>query len=110
MSHSLQFPVYFGLTLSSRGLSPGAIRGKFDGSKDRSKRAGTQPAMGIEQFAVLQLEVYCGPHISTAALLQVGLEEQALHLAAPVLLLGFNLMDEAPFAVRLREPATQWFR
>ena len=49
--------------------------------------------MGVGQFAVLLMEVQSGSHISVAALLQVGLKEQALHLAAPGLLLGFDLVE-----------------
>jgi hypothetical protein len=39
-------------------------------------------AMGVEQVAGLLWEAQRGSHISVAAMLQVGLEEEALHLAA----------------------------
>jgi hypothetical protein len=48
--------------------------------------------MGVEQFAVLLLDAQRGSHISVTALLQVGLKEQALHLAASGLLLTLNLV------------------
>jgi len=66
---------------------------EFDGSKNRGERAGAQPPMGVEQLAVLLLEVKRRPHISVAALLQVSLEKQALHLAAFGLLLTLNLVQ-----------------
>jgi hypothetical protein len=44
-------------------------------------------------LAVLPLEVQGGSHISVAALLQVCLEKQALHLAAFDLLLALNLVE-----------------
>ena len=39
------------------------------------------------------MEAQGGSHISVAAMLQVGLEEEALHLAAFALLLGLNLVE-----------------
>jgi hypothetical protein len=41
----------------------------------------------------LLLDAQRGSHIAVAAMLQVGLEEQALHLTAFGLLLGFNLVE-----------------
>ena len=49
--------------------------------------------MGVNQLTVLLLEVERRPRITVPALLQVGLEEQTLHLPAPVLLLGLNLVQ-----------------
>jgi hypothetical protein len=100
-----QTPLEF-IRKRARGQSESPIEGKdagaaragvthadeFNGSKDRSQRAGAQPPMGVEQFAVLLLEVQRGTHIPIAALLQVGLEKQALHLAASGLLLALNLV------------------
>ena len=66
---------------------------EFDGSKDGGERAGAQPAMRVEQLAVCLFELQGGSHISVAAMLQMGLEEQALDLAAFVLLLGLDLVE-----------------
>jgi hypothetical protein len=41
----------------------------------------------------LLLDAQRGSHIAVAAKLQVGLEEQALHLTAFGLLLGFDLVE-----------------
>jgi len=49
--------------------------------------------MRVEHRSVLLLELQSGSHISIAALLQVGLEEQALDLAALGMLLGLDLME-----------------
>jgi hypothetical protein len=49
--------------------------------------------MRVEQFAVLLLDAQRGSYVSVAALLQVGLKEQALHLAASRLLLTLNLVE-----------------
>jgi hypothetical protein len=49
--------------------------------------------MGVEQFAVLLLEVQGGSHIAFATLLQVDLEEQTLHLAASGLLPALYLVE-----------------
>ena len=90
----------------ARGQSQSPIQGKdagytwarvahadqFDGSKDGGKRAGAQPSVRVGHLAIL-LQVQCGSHISVAALLQVCLEKQALHLAAFCLLLALNLVE-----------------
>jgi hypothetical protein len=47
----------------------------------------------VGHLAALLPEVQCGSHISVAALLQVCLKKQALHLAATVLLPGLNLVE-----------------
>jgi hypothetical protein len=49
--------------------------------------------MGAGQLAVLLLDVKHGSRISVATMLQVGLEEQSLHLQAFGLLPGFNLVE-----------------
>ena len=49
--------------------------------------------MGVEPVPVLLLEEQGGSHISIAAILQVGLEEQALYLAAFGVLLGLDLVE-----------------
>jgi hypothetical protein len=49
--------------------------------------------MGVRQLAVFLLEVQCGSHISVTALLQVGLEEEALQFAAFGMLLELNLVE-----------------
>jgi hypothetical protein len=64
--------------------------------------------MGVEQFAVLLLEVQCWSHISISALLQVGLQEQALHFAAFGLLPALNLMGGSCRA--LPEASQDWRR
>jgi hypothetical protein len=47
----------------------------------------------IEHRAVRLFEVQRRPYISVAAMLQMGLEEKALDLAAFRLLLGFDLVE-----------------
>jgi len=49
--------------------------------------------MRVEHLTVLLMELQGWPHISVAAVLQVGLEEQALDLAAFVLLLRLDLVE-----------------
>jgi hypothetical protein len=49
--------------------------------------------VGVEDRAVLLLQAQRGSHISVAAVLQVGLEEQALDLAAFGLLLRLDLVE-----------------
>jgi hypothetical protein len=66
---------------------------EFDRSKDGGESASAQPAMRVEQVAVLVLEVERGTHIPIAALLQMGLEKQSLYLAAFGLLLALNLVE-----------------
>ena len=66
---------------------------EFHRSEDGGERTGAKPAMGIEYLAVWRLEAQGEPHISVTAKLQVGLEEQALHLAAFGLLLGLDLVE-----------------
>ena len=66
---------------------------KLDGSKDGGKRAGAQPSVRVGHLAALLPEVQCGSHISVAALLQVCLKKQALHLAALGLLLTLDLVE-----------------
>jgi hypothetical protein len=48
--------------------------------------------MRVEHRSVLLLELQSGSHISIATMLHVGLEEQALDLAALGVLLGLDLM------------------
>jgi hypothetical protein len=66
---------------------------KLDGSKDGSKRAGAQSSVRAGHLAVLPPEVQGWPHISVAALLQVCLKKQSLHLATFDLLLALNLVE-----------------
>lgn len=49
--------------------------------------------MRIEHLTVWQFQLQSRPHISIAALLQVGLEEQALDLAASGMLLRLDLVE-----------------
>ena len=49
--------------------------------------------MRVEHLTVLLMELQDWPHISVAAVWQVGLEEQALDLAAFVLLLRLDLVE-----------------
>jgi hypothetical protein len=49
--------------------------------------------MGVGQLTVLVVEDTARAHISVAALLQVGLEEEALRLAAFGLLLALDLVQ-----------------
>ena len=67
---------------------------EFHGSKDGGERAGAQTAMRVEHRSPSGCWSMQGrPDISVAALLQMGLEEQALHLAAFGLLLGLDLVE-----------------
>lgn len=63
------------------------------GSEDGGERAGAQSAMGVEHVPVLLVEAQGGSNIAVAAMLQVGLEEQAVHLAAFGLLLRLDLVE-----------------
>jgi hypothetical protein len=47
----------------------------------------------VERRAVGLLELQSRPHISVAAMLQMGLEEEALELTAFGLLLGLDLVE-----------------
>jgi len=49
--------------------------------------------MGVKHLSVLVSEAEGGSHIAVAAMLQVGLDEQALHLEAFGLLLGLDLVE-----------------
>jgi hypothetical protein len=66
---------------------------QFDGSKDGGEGAGAQPAVGVETVVGWPLDAQCGSDISIAAMLQVGLEEQALHLTAFGLLQRLDLVE-----------------
>ncbi|MGD0774315.1 MAG: hypothetical protein ABSC05_15990 [Candidatus Solibacter sp.] len=66
---------------------------EFHGSEDGGERAGAQSAMGVERVPVLLVEAQGRSNIAVAAMLQVGLEEQAVHFAAFGLLLGFDLVE-----------------
>jgi hypothetical protein len=47
----------------------------------------------VEHRAIFLFELQSRPHISVAAMVQMGLEEKALDLAAFGLLLGFDLVE-----------------
>jgi hypothetical protein len=66
---------------------------EFDSSKDGGKQAGPQPPVRVSHLAVLLPKVQGRSHISVAALLQVCLRKQALHLPAFGLLLTFDLVE-----------------
>jgi hypothetical protein len=66
---------------------------QFDGPKDGSKRTGAQPSVRVSDLATLLPEVKSGTHIPVAALLQVSLKKQALHLPSTVLLPGLDLVE-----------------
>jgi hypothetical protein len=66
---------------------------EFHGSKDGGKRSGAQTAVRVEHRAVCPLELQNRPYVSVAAMLQMGLEEKSLDLAAFGLLLGFDLVE-----------------
>ena len=66
---------------------------EFHGSKDGGERSGAQAAVRVEHRAVCLFQLQGRPYISVAALLQMGLEEKALDLAAFGLLLGLDLVE-----------------
>jgi len=66
---------------------------QFHSSKDGGKGSGAQTAVRVEHRAVRLLELQSRSHISAAAMLQMGLEEKALDLAALGLLLRFDQVE-----------------
>jgi hypothetical protein len=66
---------------------------EFDGSKHSGESAGAQPPMRVAHRAICLFELQSRPDISVATVLQMGLEEKALDLAAFGLLLGLDLME-----------------
>jgi len=62
-------------------------------TEDGFQAAGAEPAMGVQYLAGGLWDAQCRPHISVAAELEMSLQQQALHLAAFGLLLGFNLVE-----------------
>jgi hypothetical protein len=63
--------------------------------------------MGVEHLAILLLEAQGGSHVSVAAKLQVGLEEEALHLEAFGLLLGLDLVEGELQGAAGRQPGLE---
>ena len=63
--------------------------------------------MRVEHRAVCLFELQRGPYISVAAMLQMGLEEKALDLAAFYLLLGFDLVERELESTGGRQPGLQ---
>jgi hypothetical protein len=61
----------------------------------------------VEHRAVGQLQLQGRTDISVAAMLQMGLEEQALDLAAFDLLLGFDLVERELEGAGGRQPGFQ---
>src|SRR5208283_2823200 len=66
---------------------------EFDGSKDGGKGSGAQTAVRVERRAICLFQLQSRSHISVPAMLQMGLEEKALDLAAFGLLLGLDLVE-----------------
>jgi len=66
---------------------------EFHGAKDGGKRSSAQTAVRVKHRTVFLFELQSRPHISVAAMVQMGLEEKALDLAAFGLLLGFDLVE-----------------
>ena len=60
--------------------------------------------MRVANRAVGLLELQSRPHISVAAMLQMGLEEKALDLAALGLLLGLDLVERELEGAGGRQP------
>ncbi len=77
------------------GLSgPGvAHTDEFHGSKHGGQGSDAQAAVRVEHRAVCLFQLQGRPYISVAAMLQMGLEEKALDLAAFSLLLGLDLVE-----------------
>jgi hypothetical protein len=63
--------------------------------------------MGIGQVAGWPVEAQRWSHISVAAMLQVGLEEEALHFAAFGLLLGLDLVEGELQGAAGRQPGLE---
>ena len=63
--------------------------------------------MRVEHRVVCLLELQSRPHISVSAMLQMGLEEKALDLAALGLLLGFDLVERQSEGVGRCQPGLQ---
>jgi len=92
----------------ARPAGPGvAHTNEFHGSKDGGKGSGAQTAVRVEHCTARPLELQSRPHISVAAELQMGLEEQALDLTAFSLLLGFDLVERELEGVGRRQPGLQ---
>ena len=68
---------------------------EFHGSKDGGQGSVAQTAVRVNRRAVGLYQLQGRPDISVAAMLQMGLEEQALDLAAFDLLLGFDLVERS---------------
>jgi len=64
-----------------------------DNSLRNGEGTGAQPTMRVAYLTDLLMELQGWPDISVASVLQVGLEEQALDLAAFGLLLRLDLVE-----------------
>jgi len=64
--------------------------------KDGFQRARAETAMRVQHFAGFLLNAECRSDISIAALLQMRLKQQTLHLAAFGLLLSLNVVEREP--------------
>jgi hypothetical protein len=62
-------------------------------AKDGFQGAGAEATMGVPGCAILLLHTQGGAHISLAAVFEVGLKQQTLHLTASVLLPALNLVE-----------------
>jgi hypothetical protein len=65
----------------------------LDGPEDGGDGSGAQVAVRIEHLTIWLLEFQGGSHISIAALLQVGLQEETLQFASFGLLLELDLVQ-----------------
>jgi len=66
---------------------------EFPGPKDGGKGSGAPTAVRVENRAVCLFQPQSRPHITVAAMRQMGWEEKALYLAALGLLLGLDLVE-----------------
>jgi hypothetical protein len=79
----------------------------LDWTEDRFQAAGAEPPPSVQDLAAGLWETQCGSHISVAAELEVGLQQQALHLASSDLLLRLNLVEWELEGVTRRQPSLQ---
>jgi hypothetical protein len=76
-------------------------------TEDRFQTTSAEAAMGVQQLAGRLRNTQRGSHISVAAELEMGLKQQALHLAPPDLLLRFNLVQGKLQGGGGRQPSLQ---
>jgi hypothetical protein len=79
----------------------------LDWTEDRFQAAGAEPPSSVQDLAARLWDTQRGSHISVAAELEMSLQQQALHLAPPDLLLRLNLIERELEGVARRQPSFQ---